>query len=75
MVLRKATNEQGNNRHWWCGNCMETVELNMHGRCKACGSDAVDKLKGSGASQTRVPVLAEASSAPGQGRRGDDFTA
>jgi len=75
MLLQKATNEQAKRKHWWCANCMEIVELNMHGRCRACGSDAVDKLKQSGAPQTRVPVLAEVSSAPGRDRGRDSFPA
>jgi ABC-type ATPase with predicted acetyltransferase domain len=75
MLLQKTTNEQTKKKLWWCANCMEAVELNLHGRCRACGSDALDKLGRGGAPQTRVPVLAEASPAPGQGRRGDSFTA
>jgi hypothetical protein len=75
MLLQRAANEQAKKKHWWCANCMEAVELNLHGRCRACGSDALDKVGRAGSPQTRVTVLAEASSAPGQGRGRDSFTA
>ncbi len=30
---------------WWCGNCWRPIELDLHGRCSACGSDAVDRIE------------------------------
>lgn len=27
--------------HWFCINCREVVELDTHGRCPICESDAV----------------------------------
>ena len=30
---------------WWCGSCVAEIELDSHGRCGACGSDAVDKIE------------------------------
>ena len=27
---------------WWCTNCLAVRELNIHGRCANCDSDAVD---------------------------------
>lgn len=29
---------------WWCANCLQKVELNIHGRCDRCESDAVDPM-------------------------------
>src|SRR5712692_8926519 len=30
---------------WWCTNCGVSVDLDTHGRCSACGSDAVDSVE------------------------------
>jgi hypothetical protein len=27
---------------WWCMDCLADVELNEHGRCGCCDSEAVD---------------------------------
>jgi len=27
---------------WWCLDCQAVVELNVHGQCGCCGSEAVD---------------------------------
>jgi hypothetical protein len=29
---------------WWCLDCRAVAELNRHGRCECCGSEAVDVL-------------------------------
>lgn len=29
-------------QEWWCANCLALCELDRHGRCDACSSDAVD---------------------------------
>jgi hypothetical protein len=29
---------------WWCLDCRGVTELNRHGRCECCGSEAVDVL-------------------------------
>jgi hypothetical protein len=31
-------------KHWWCMECQEKVELNKHGRCEICGSEAIDSM-------------------------------
>ena len=30
---------------WWCIDCRSSVELDRHGRCDTCGSDAVDLME------------------------------
>ncbi len=30
---------------WWCIDCRTPVELDRHGRCHNCGSDAVDLME------------------------------
>ena len=30
---------------WWCLDCRTRVELNRHGRCQCCGSEAVDSME------------------------------
>lgn len=30
---------------WWCGDCCTSTELDVHGRCGHCGSDAVDPME------------------------------
>lgn len=29
---------------WWCMDCRSVVELNKHGRCGCCESEAVDPI-------------------------------
>jgi hypothetical protein len=29
---------------WWCVSCVTDIELDTHGRCSTCGSDAVDRI-------------------------------
>jgi hypothetical protein len=29
-------------RNWWCADCRVPTDLDRHGRCGTCGSDAVD---------------------------------
>jgi hypothetical protein len=33
-------------KQWWCVSCLAESELDTHGRCSACGSDAVDRIVG-----------------------------
>ena len=28
--------------HWWCMDCRSAVDLDTHGRCGSCESEAVD---------------------------------
>jgi hypothetical protein len=30
---------------WWCADCRASIELDRHGRCDTCGSDAVDLME------------------------------
>jgi hypothetical protein len=30
---------------WWCMDCRTVVELNKHGRCARCESEAVDSME------------------------------
>jgi len=32
------------NRNWWCADCRVPTDLDQHGRCGTCGSDAVDMM-------------------------------
>ncbi len=32
--------------HWWCMDCRTAVELDKHGRCGSCESEAVDQVAG-----------------------------
>jgi hypothetical protein len=31
-------------KRWWCMDCRNPVELNRHGRCECCESEAVDLI-------------------------------
>ncbi|HEV2340920.1 MAG TPA: hypothetical protein VGS15_03875 [Candidatus Acidoferrales bacterium] len=31
-------------RKWWCADCRVPINLDRHGRCDSCGSDAVDMM-------------------------------
>jgi len=31
-------------KRWWCMDCRSAVDLNRHGRCGACESEAVDSF-------------------------------
>jgi hypothetical protein len=31
-------------KQWWCVSCLTEIDLDTHGRCSACGSDAVDRI-------------------------------
>jgi Zn finger protein HypA/HybF involved in hydrogenase expression len=33
-----------NANHWWCMDCLAEVELDTHGRCGSCESEAVDSV-------------------------------
>ena len=33
------------NERWWCLDCRTIVELDTHGRCSACSSNAVDSME------------------------------
>ena len=51
-------------KQWWCVSCLAEIDLDNHGRCDACGSDAVDRIE-RGAfsmnSETAATALADAS--------------
>jgi len=31
-------------KRWWCMDCRTSTELNKHGKCEACDSEAVDLI-------------------------------
>lgn len=31
-------------KRWWCVSCFTQIDLDIHGRCSICGSDAVDRI-------------------------------
>ncbi len=41
---------------WWCGNCCTSIELDIHGRCGNCGSDAVDPMERRGFRMNPTPT-------------------
>jgi hypothetical protein len=50
---------------WWCMDCRAAVELNRHGRCGCCESEAVDLMEEKGVLASTVSMpQAEAMSAP-----------
>ena len=51
-------------KQWWCVSCLAEIDLDNHGRCGACGSDAVDRIERGTFSmnaETAATVLADAS--------------
>lgn len=53
-------------KQWCCVSCVAEIELDIHGRCSSCGSDAVDRIGGGSFRMTasparRIGILAEAS--------------
>lgn len=44
---------------WWCMDCRSAIELDKHGRCESCESEAVDSLNprgGQGGSAPQLPT-------------------
>jgi hypothetical protein len=37
-------------KRWWCVSCFTQIDLDRHGRCSICGSEAVDRIIVRGAS-------------------------
>ena len=31
-------------KQWWCASCVAKTQMDTHGRCGYCGSDAVDRI-------------------------------
>ncbi|MGH9773830.1 MAG: hypothetical protein ACRD50_02660 [Candidatus Acidiferrales bacterium] len=29
-------------RKWWCADCIQPTQIDKHGRCGVCGSNAID---------------------------------
>ncbi len=42
---------------WWCVDCVATIELDSHGRCSTCGSDAVDLIERRGFGTDPFPAV------------------
>lgn len=50
---------------WWCMDCRAAVELDKHGRCGCCESEAIDSMELNGVITESVAALhPEAPSAP-----------
>ena len=32
-------------KEWFCVSCLVETDLDIHGRCSSCGSDAVDRVE------------------------------
>ena len=45
------------NEQWWCVDCVTTIELDSHGRCSTCGSDAVDLIERRGFGTNPFPAV------------------
>ena len=41
---------------WWCMDCRAAVELNRHGRCGCCDSEAVDLMEEKSAVSSTVSM-------------------
>ena len=39
-----AQTQTWGDRTWWCADCRVPTDLDRHGRCGTCGSDAVDVM-------------------------------
>jgi hypothetical protein len=44
------------NNTWWCMDCRSSVELDKHGRCESCESEAVDPLDRNGSLANAVSM-------------------
>jgi len=47
-------------KRWWCASCFTQMELDVHGRCSTCGSDAVDRIARSARSASEMNALEQA---------------
>ena len=45
-------------RNWWCADCRVPTDLDRHGRCGSCGSDAVDMMSRPKKLATVTPIEA-----------------
>jgi hypothetical protein len=41
---------------WYCMDCKSEVELNRHGRCECCESEAVDSIESRGGLTAMISV-------------------
>lgn len=53
-------------KQWCCVSCLAEIELDIHGGCSSCGSDAVDRigcgsLRMTASPASKIGILAEAS--------------
>jgi len=62
-------------KQWWCADCRVQIELDIHGRCRICGSDAVDRMKRGGSPLNSITLLTEASTISGHDDRRDRLVA
>jgi hypothetical protein len=47
--------------YWWCMDCRSAVELDRHGRCASCQSEAVDPFRGGSRDSTSAAMAHELS--------------
>jgi hypothetical protein len=45
---------------WWCMDCRSAVDLDRHGRCEGCESEAVDSFNPGNAQATSGSVSGQA---------------
>ncbi len=45
-------------KYWWCMECQTEVQLDKHGRCETCESEAVDLLPKEGESANTISTAA-----------------
>jgi len=41
---RRGSRGDAMEKRWWCVSCFTQIDLDRHGRCSICGSDAVDRI-------------------------------
>ena len=46
---------------WWCMDCRKAVEIDKHGRCGNCESEAVDLVEPTNGLTSSVPLVSKGS--------------
>jgi hypothetical protein len=52
---------------WWCANCQTTVDMDVHGRCEHCDSEALDTASHGKPPKKLIPPVAGSKTAQGSG--------
>jgi len=50
-------------KQWFCVSCVSEIELDTHGRCSTCGSDAVERI-----AQRAMVMIQQENDRPGDQR-------